>query len=687
MSFDFFVKTAQKKELLYYFITEVFFLLAIFVTIYSFVDFRYQEYVFAGDFRLHIFKEFAGEHFLFLMSDKYSTNNFVYSSFHSIYSILQFVPYHLAITYVFFGIPLVLYFSLKFFLIKSTHFFEKINRLDVYILYSGLAFYFAVNPALFDRYVHWPILQSLAILPIFVYFSHKFFLQDRVLNRYLLLLPPLLYFGAVTPQLVIFYIVASGLVLLDYLLQHKFTPSALFGKMLMFFLCGVLVFCHTFYLIFSGYGVTKSFFESEITTDILSILSKKSSVYSAVSGTNFYDSLVDPFPLSVGFVVFLFSIFLMSRSSSVNRRIQLLFVVVLSAFVLVSGNDVFPQLFNFFDHTAIRNFFWIVKDPNMYYLLLLFPLILLFVSLFRRDRLFEKGKFVLFLGVFIFLMNFLNINFLNKEKFNQYFDFVDIPKEYMTLADELADDKGRNLWLPYDWYVQKNFTRGQTHFPTPAFWLTKNKELIDFNAEYRDFIMLFQKEIYEKKCKNIYFIDWIIATQNLNIIIDKNSVNHEILNINDIEDKAILTEQCMQSLPHVYEYKNIGNILVYRSSLDSFDDIKFYKDVQNIDNFNSFLKDNLANIVSDPNVNLEEDYSILNEAYDLNWRSSIGQAPVYRINMFSMAFAGKTDRFYYRGEAMFQRIVFLQKVVIGICVLVFLIIFFRKNRYSRDINR
>lgn len=661
-----------------YFLSDVLFICLIVGTIYFFVDFSFGKYLFSGDFRFHIFRESIGDQFLSLISNKFSNNNFIFTPFYSLYYLLHFFSYHSILAYIFFGIPVLIFFSVRYVLIHITHF--KYDDLSKYFMLSSLAFYVATSPALFERFGHFTILHSVIAFPLFIYFLYEYFKKEKtVLTWHPFIIAILVFLGAMTPQSIVVYFVSGAFILIASFIfssQHQGNFFSKYARKILFvsFLAFVSL-SHILYPILMGYGQAKSRLESPTTAGILLSLSRESSVFSALSGTNFYSQeIIFPFQIGAGFLIFFISILLFVVLSVKHKRQkeQWTLFFLLIGLVVISGYKVFPQAFNFLSATYLSHFLWIVKDPNMYYQF--FAVILV---IFAARMLFNLGhrikpKHLFIFGSIIITLNVFMVIFSDHDRYRAFYSFVSIPQDYFDLSTSLKNDNGRNTWLPDGIYVLKNFASSITFFPTPALWLTQNKELTNSTEEYENLLEILQTEIYEKGCHNVSLIDWIIANQNLNVIIDHNSINNKTLNVKDVELKLDKTETCLKRLPNVYLYKSFGNIDVYKTRTQIRSDLYMYSGT--LDSLNDFLKNNPVNVVyssshQESNKKIEGSFVTLNESYDENWRNIDGSKPAYKTNFSSMAFEGNEKMFYYRGEAGFQRFVFWQKVVLIVFLL------------------
>lgn len=656
-----------------YFILDLLFILGIIATVYFFVDFRFGQYLFTGDFRFHIDKALIGDQFVRLVSDKFSNNNFVFLAFYPLYFFLQFIPYHYILVYIFFGIPVFLFLSTKYILTKFSNF--NYNNILLYLFISSLAFYFAINPSLFNRFGHWPVLHGTIFFPLYIYCLYKYFCKKASLNKFFWLLPLLLFLGAITPHLIVVYLIASTLLYFSTFFICRKNPKQHLSKGFLLF-CGALVsFFHILYPALIGQGRTKSLLESATTSNILSSLARHSNIVSAISGTNYYYELIKfPTELSVGFLIFLLSLFLFLTRKEKDRINALFLLLSLTILIVVTGYGSFKFVLDFFNQRFLSQFTWLVKDPNMYYLFFLLPVLLLLTRLISSAHV-QIKKPCLVLFAFLFLG--LNIIFTfssDRSDFNKFYDFINLPEEYFTLAEELKDGSARNLWLPSGVYISKNFSDEITYFPSPSLWLTKNKELTPSTPEYASLISFIESQIYNEDCENINLLNWLIAVQNLNIIIDRNSVNNPLTDDYSIEPKIKKLQICLEKLPNAYKYKTIGNIDIFKSNLELQQVLYSFKGP--LDSLNSFLEINPVNIVYQPSEKgevetIQMSHAVLNESYDENWLDLNNNPAKAKVNFASMLFDDDQE-FHYRGERQFLKIVAAQKIILVFFVILFI---------------
>ena len=503
-------------------IIDLVFIIIITAIIYFFIEFKLGQYLFSGDFRFHINNDFVGDQFLSLVSKRFSSNNFVFLAFYPIFYLLQYVPYHYMLIYVFFGIPIGLFLSIKFVLTKLTSF--KYDNIQFYLLISSISSYVAVNPSLFSRFPHWPILHGAIFFPLYMYLLYKYLQKNNFLNQYLWMLPIMLFFGAITPHLVVIYFASSILLYLTVLFAYKKKLWKYLIKGFLIALTSIVSFLQVLYPIAIGYGRVKSAVEGETTSYVFSSLARNSNVFSAISGTNYYEGLIEfPVDFSAGFLIFLLSIFFLLIYKKRDKLTTILIFFTLLGLIDVAGYPAFSWIFDLLGQTFISDLLWIVKDPNTYYLFFLMILVLLFARLVAINQV--KKPYMLSMAIVILVFNIVFLFGSDRTSLiKQNIQFVDLPKEYLALANTLRKDPRRNLWLPSEIYVSKSFSKEIHYFPSPPYWLTSNKELFEATKDYKNLIDTIEEEIYEKECTNINFLNWIIAAQNLNVIIDRNSV-------------------------------------------------------------------------------------------------------------------------------------------------------------------
>ncbi len=658
--------TNKYKSYLISCILDLIIILNIIYLVHNFLQFKFNAYLFAGDFRLNINRDFIGDSYLNLISSKYSYNNFIYLSFYPVFYFLQFLNYHQVLIYIVFGIPIFLYLSMKYILINIF----SVSDLSRNLLFSSLAFFLATNPALFNRYIHWTILHGAIIYPIYLYVLSKYSLENKLISKYLFAVPVLLYLGAVTPQLVVVYTISAIIVFLGTsgLFQRKHVKQVIYKSIIIYTL-SIVSFLHILYPLMLGYGKVKSNIEGSTTNEVLHYLSLKSNLVSAISGTNYYISEVIYFSqMSIAFILFIIFVAIISKEKVKKVTVALLSVLLLSL-IVVGGYNSFPAIYKTINQSLLTHIIWLIKDPNMYYIYWL----IIFIILFAREAINLQNTYLVIIALAVLAFHSCYVLSADKTYFNAYFKFIDVPKEYLEINRDLARDQNRNLWLPYNWYVQKKYTTGMSHFPIPSLWLTQNKELTDFTSEYKKLINLIDQEIYDKRCKNIYLLDWLIASQKLNILLDDNSVNSAFLGQPDIISKTQYGKICMNRLPHVYKLKQYDNISIYRSSLQFQHKLVLFNG--SIDSLNEFLRENPVDIIYDGSSSMSKTksllmpYTVLNESYDSNWLSSNNDPPVYKVNFASMVYYGANQSFHYRGAGGFQKVVLVQKIVLVLCMI------------------
>lgn len=669
----------------YFLASDILSIVLIILVVQWFTQFKWGEYLFTGDFRFNIFQNMIDDQYLSLISNQFSSNNFIYLTFYSIFYLFQFIPYQYVVLYLLHGIPILLFLSMKYVLLKIIHY--KRNNFVIYLFVSSIALYYAINPALFLRYVHWTILHSNMLLPLFIYLLFKFLQNKNLLGWYFFLLPLVAFFGAMVPHGVVVYALAALVLYISVYFIYRPSIKKYLIKGILLSCIYLLSFIHIIYPVLIGYGQTKSSLESASKSYFMAFFSRNSNIYTSISGTNFFDQLISyPSSLSIGLLMFLLVILFFIFKNSRNKINFVLFLSILLSLIFITGYKTFGDIFDLLNLTYITHLLWLVKDPNMYYLVFL----ILLSFLFTRVVVFSSiSKF--FILILSLLLISLNLNFILKSEkthFNNDFDFVKVPDEYLTLSDRLEKDKGRNFWYPNNVYVSKNFSKDVICFPTPQLWLTRNKELLSYlNPDYKNLVNIISTEIYENKCKNINFLDWIISAQSLNVILDKNSVNNRSCPKDNTAEKIKLASSCMSQLPNIYKYKTIGNIDIYKSKLLIKDSLYTYEgDVSGLD---KYLKNNPVNIIYKESkaekiqkIDLTS-FSILNEAYDKNWLDENNKPPLYKANIVSMLYEGQNRKFHYRGESEFQKIVSIQKALLVLSGLLFIILSIKEKIHEK----
>lgn len=669
------ISNLLKSKKYTYLIVDLLFIIIIILIVYLFIDYQFNKYLQTGDFRLHLDKDVIGDQFLNLISKRYSNNNFPFLSFYSVFYFLQFVPYHFAIIYIWFGIPTLLFLSLKHTLLRIIHF--KDDKIIIYIFAASLSFYFAINPLFFQRIGHWTILHGTIFLPTYVLFLSQYLKNKFIINRNLWILPILLYLGAVTPQLIVFYFISSIVIYIAVSLISKNISGNYFFRGFVVLFISFFPFSHIVYPILIGYGQTRAAWEGTTTGNVLYSLSRNSNILTAISGTNFFENSIK-FPLGIGtgFLIFFVCMTFYLRKKIIDKLNIILMLCILFLLVLSTGYRSFSSLYDAMSITFIRNFLWVLKDPTNTYWLFLIPLFILFSRLIAFSN--TKNIYVFFISLLIVLSNISFLYFCDKNYYKRsFYRFVEIPKEYFMVRDILKDDNGRNLWLPYEIYRNKFFSKGLIYFPSPFHWLTKNKELTDSTKDYRNLISIIESEIFDYNGKNTYFLNWIIESQNLNIIIDENSIRNPTVSEN-VKRKLKIAKRCMDSLPNVYKYFENGGIIIYKSNLILNDKYYvIYKGQPNSCFLNELLRYNPCHVIftdeegGETNKsfmikNIESDgfFTILNESFDENWLNFSHVGPKCKVNFASMLFEGENKGFYYRGEMGFKIIVTIQKIIL-----------------------
>lgn len=668
----------------YLFIFDVLFIIIIILAVQWFVDFRWGQYLFTGDFRFNVHNSIIGNSYLHLISGQFSSNNFIYLTFYSFFSVFQFVPYQYMVLYLIFGLPILLFLSMKYVLLKMVNFK---NSWIIYFLASSVALYYSLNPSIFLRYVHWTILHSNMLLPIYILLLYGVLRKKKIFTPSLMLLPVVLYFGAMVPQGVVIYAIATFFLYISvYLLSGPAFKKYLLKGILLFSVY-ILSFAHVLFPILIGYGQTKSSLESPTKSYFLSYFSRNSNILTAVSGTNFYDPLINyAFPFSVGLLMFIMTIAFFAFTKSKNRINFVLLLFSLIMLIVLTGYRTFSGIFDFLNATYVSHFLWLIKDPNMYYLVFLMLLSFLFVRVVVFSNV--SKIFIFLLSILLITLNILFILGSKTKSFNEDFQFVKVPNEYFAVSDLLSKDSGRNFWYPNDTYVSKNFSKNVVCFPTPPLWLTENKELFGYLvSDYKKLSKTISEEIYDKNCKNVNFLDWIISAHSLNVILDRNSVDNKNCPKDNTEDKIKQATLCMSKLKYVYKYKTEGNIDIYKSKLPIKKEVYLHEG--NIETLDSFLKKNPVNVVYLPkNEEKSEklplsEFTILNESFDKNWEDENNNQPIYRVNLGSMVFKGENHKFSYREEDSFQKLVLGQKSILAIFGLLSIIFYIKQKKHDK----
>lgn len=652
-----------------YLLIDLIFTLLILGVVFLFLNYNFTGYLFSGDFRFNIFNSVRGDQFLSLISHRFSNNNFIYISFYSLYFLMQYVSYPGLLIFIFFGIPLLLFFSLKFVIIRFLKF--KYNSHSLYFLISSLCFYYAVNPALFDRYGHFTILYGFIFFPLYVYLLYQYFRTKSMWNIYLLALPIIVYLGVMAPHFFFLYVATGLFFFVSMFFGNRLGVKRYLAKTILIASVSFIALLNIVIPVLLGYGVTKSGWEAPTTASSLIALSNVSNIYTAISGTNFYfDSLIKfPVWLSVGFLIFLITILFMMLSKKIDGKQIIFLLFTLLSLFLVAGYSTFTNIYDLLIKTPISSFLWLIKDPNMYYLMFLVSLLILAGLVISSKKV--KPLYLYSLSAAFIFLNILFILASNRSEYNKFYEFVNVPKEYISLSQTLKNDSGRNLWLPADIYVSKSFAKQDMFFPSPSLWLTQNRELAGATNEYIDLIKNINSQIYANNCSNKYWLNWIIAAQKLNVIIDKNTINGLAPDQGKDRDEMLAAEKCLKTLPNAYLSKEIGNLYIYRSNLTINNDVYAYKG--NINDLNNFLKSNPSNIIYSNSNKVSvikmpfSNYTILNESYDQNWKVA-GQAPLYEVNFASMLFKAK-GKAVYRGENIFQYVVSAQRILIILFVI------------------
>ena len=662
---------------------DLLFIALILFIVYYVMDYHFGRYFLAGDFRLHIDKNHISEYFTHIFSTRFSVNTFMYIPFYSLFLVLQLIPYQLVLVLIFFGIPIALYLSMKTVLFMISEKRPLSWQLNLFL--SSLAFYYAINPALFDRYVHFTILYGAIFFPLYLLCFYRYLRSKAIFNKYLFATPVLLFFGNVTPQLFVLYVSASVLLfiisILTVLKKDKYVQLIKKGVLLAL-LC-LITLLHIITPIFSGFLITKSLHESSTTEAILMRLSDKSNIISSISGTHQFNALLEfPVIISSGLIIFVLFLLTAIKKKAKYRNDLMLLVGTSILLVILVGYGTFPKIYQIIEKTSLNQLLWLVKDTSTYYVFF----VALIVSFVGKNIFYltKRTKKILLLGILIAISNIGFILATNKQAFNEYYQFLNIPKEYFKLSDGLANDPDRNLWLPPQAYVTKTFTKDMTHFPSPAFWLTKNREITYMTTNYQDFLSFIDKEIYFKKCKDKALLSWLIGVQKINVIIDNNSINNPKLGDSTTEEYISIANKCLKNLNDVYLYKSYGNMDVYKSRLAVSPEVVEFKG--SIEQLDRFVKDNKVNVIySDSGKekinHLGSNFTVLNESFDLNWLSQENERAINRVNFSSMLFKGKGERFHYKNSSLFESIVMIEKLFVGIFFILFII--YAKKEFAK----
>lgn len=646
--------------------------------------FTWGKYLHTGDFRFSIFPELIGDQAFNLVSNKFSNENFVFLSFSPALLFFKLLKYSHLLFFIFFGIPVLTYISTKFVLIKL--FYGTSIKYETYSIFSSaLAFYFALNPSIFDRYGHWWIGYSVIFFPIFVYMTWHYIKSDSLLSFQILIIPTILFTGAVGPQPVVVYFLSTLFLLITYLLSNFKEASKdlflLFGKGWLLFVSGCLAFSHILFPIIWGQGLIRTSWELPTNSSVLSFYARKSDLISSISGTNYYAEIINfSSNISVGFSIFLLIIILMlfDKKCKLNEFILIKIVLILVLLIIITGYRSFKHIYDLIAATPVYSIMWLIKDPNMYYSYFLFSELTLLVYLAKLkcsnlSNILSFNKFIRLISASIIILHIFFILCSDFHKYRNFYKFVKIPDEYLKLSLDLEHDNFRNLWLPYDWYISKDFSRQTPYYPLPAYWLTKNKELTHSTEFYSRLIEMIQEEIYIKNCKNVHFIGWIITMHNLNIILDYHTIPNTLKSkTDDDRKKTFLAEECLNKIYGFYVYKTYEKIKVYKSSLKFNDNFSIFQTANTEYLDPEYWNQVLGNYDLTRSKGLALDInkiSIFHESYNENWQSLENKYPHFVANFAAMGFYGTNQEyqeFSYKNQEKYEWITFFQKIIISI---------------------
>lgn len=608
-------------------------------------DFEWGKIVLGGDFRPSMWESARGDFFTGLVSKRFSNNNFVYLSFLPLFRIIADLDIQQLLFFVYFIIPALSYFTSYYFLEVATKAEHRNFRLSY--LNAALAFCLALNPTFFVKLVHWPILYSSALFPLFIT-TIIFFVQNS--NRIFAAIPVsvVLYFGGVGPYGYFAYmatlIVTSIVVALsDQSIVAKVRSISILA------ITSFVAYAHIIYAAAIGMSVASSHYEQPITSEVLLSLGRRANIISAISSTNFNEELLQYPSFSIWFALFVIPVFVLfrSRSARSSKLFLLLTLLLVSVIAFQSGYKTFPVLYDFLNSIPfIHAIIWIIKEPNTYQPFTL-PLLGLLVGIALGYIVSENSpNWIVIIGVIAISSG--NVGYfisVNSTDFKNYFLFHEVPAEYFTTADYLETIGGRNLWLPISWYASKRYLPNAVHYPNPAYWLTRNKELADTSEEYRHLLNEFESEIYQNGCARKDYIAWIVATQDLNLVVDLNTVNFAKAHLPDAGVRVNVARQCILSLPGIKLLRAFESIEIYKVLSTSAQPV-FPLTAENV------------------NTTKQIQLYVLNEAFHQNWRDSRGDPPVARVNKFSMGFSSPGP-FSYWGENVFVWIRSIQFYIIA----------------------
>ena len=650
-------RVVMKKSHLY--IVHLCILFTIAVAVIWMTGFRWGEIVLGGDFRSSLWPSARGDLFLNLVSQRFSNSNFVYLSFLPLYRIIAALDIQTLLIFIYFVIPALTYCFSYFFLEKIIQTKSWDARLSV--VNAVLAFCLALNPTFFVKLVHWPILFSRALFPLFA-LAVITFVQSKKRLYAVIPVVVLLHFGGISPFGFVAYMgtlfLASALIAAsDESVVMKIRSISLLA------IASFVAYAHIIYAASLGLAETRSIYEAPMTSNIFSFLGKHANVISAISATNFNEELIKFPAASIWFVLFSLVGFAFLLNKSSRRSKLFLYSILLLAVIvaLQSGYRTFPMIYDLLMTNSVTNaVIWIVKEPNTFipYSLLLLGLVVALACKYIIDQKISM-KLILIGAALICSGNV--IFFLSSEttEFRKYFQFHKVPAEYFEAADYLETIGGRNLWFPISWYAPKKYFPTSVHYPSPAYWLTRNKELIDTTVEYSKLLREIDSEIYENRCYRKEHLAWLAATQELNLLIDLNTVNLATAHIPDARDRVRLARKCLMSLPGIKLVRTIGPIEIYRSEVAS----------------NPPILSSVEGAVT--SIATSQIY-VLNESFQMNWRDSHGTPPVARVNKYSMGF-GSPGPFVYRGQYLFYWITQVQFYLI--LTMACMILFLRPNKY------
>jgi len=295
---------------------------------------------------------------------------------------------------------------------------------------------------------------------------------------------------------------------------------------------------------------------------------------------------------------------------------------------------------------------------------------------------FELRKYIIPCSVFLLLGNFLYNYFSDVSNYRSFFEFIPKPNEYLEFVEYSRNTEYRNFWTPYNTYNSKVYSNNITYFPSPALWATENRELTNQTLEYTNLIRILENEIYNKDCVNKIYISWLIKTNRINMVIDRMTKNYPWIPGDDSEKKIISASECLKSIDSLKLFYTSKNLDSYVSNLSI--DGTIYKLNGDTNFLISFVESNPSNIIfeetHDPSLfsvnKVENNFYILQESYDENWRDELGNGPRYKINLVNMAFDSVPRE--YRGMQAHKVLVYFQYALILIALVYSLYFFYRK---------